>query len=213
MTLDTHPYRLAIVTYLKEHGLPAEKGLETEPHGLLGKPARAALLRVGNNMVARKVLDQKYNDGTLNTHMQAALIPPLSFGDQVVKWALGEVGVHEQPWGSNNGPRVRWYQSFTGAYGVAWCASFVSAALVENGYKGRVSALAWDWAKIGTLVSLENAKPGDIVPFNIGDGHVGIYLSHANGMVKTVDGNTSDQVAVREREVSIIRAITRHGKG
>lgn len=212
MAIDTHPFRLAMLAYQREYKLAAEKGFDTYPHGLLKNPGRRLLKRIGDNMVARKVLDAQYADGTLNYHMQHALIPPLVFGDLVVHHALSQVGVHEIPWGSNSGPQVRVYQSVTGGYNAPWCASFVSWALVQAGYHGTVSAWAWDWATIGTPVPLIAAKPGDIVPFNIGSGHVGIYLSQSNGMVKTVDGNTSDQVAVRERPTSIIRAITRHSK-
>lgn len=211
-TLDTHPYRLAMESYRREWGLEKEKGFETAPHGPLKGPGHRLLMREQTNMVARKILPAKYVDGILNEPTRKILIPPITFGEAVAHTALSQVGVHEVPWGSNTGPEVRIYQSITGGYYEPWCASFVSWALAENGYKGRVSARAWDWEDIGTKVSLASAKVGDIVPFNIGDGHVGIYLSHTSTMVKTVDGNTSDQVAVRERPLSVIRAITRHGR-
>lgn len=217
MTLDTHPYRLAMVVYAHQHSLPVEKGFDTAPHGTLGLPGRRFLRRVGNHMVASHKLAAKYNDGTLNTHMQHALVPPLKFGEAVAHWCLKEVGVHEEPWGSNTGPRVAWYQTATGDYHDAWCASFRSKALRENGYTGPVSARAWDFDNIGTRIStlahsINLAEVGDAVTFNIGAGHIGTYLSHTSSMVKTVDGNTSDAVAVRERPLTVIRTITRQGK-
>lgn len=215
--MDTHPYRLAMLAYQREWGLAKEPGFETAPHGVLGKPARRLLVRIGENMVARKLLDAKYVDGTLNTHIQHVLIPPITFGQAVAHRLLSQVGVHEVPWGANTGPQVRVYQSVTGGYFEPWCASFRSWGLVEEGYTGRVSARAWDFDDIGQRISdlwhnINAAKVGDAVTFNIGDGHIGTYLSHTSSMVKTVDGNTSDQVAVRERPLSEIRTITRQGK-
>lgn len=217
MALDTHIYRLAMVVYAREHNLAPEKGVDVTLHGPLGKPFRRLLKRVQDHLVARGKLKAKYADGTLNTATQKLLVPPLAFGDQVAHWCLKEVGVHEVPWGSNDGVRVRYYESFTGGYGEPWCASFRSAALRECGYKGPVSARAWDFDHIGTLIStgaqhIGLAKVGDAVTFNFGAGHIGTYLSHRTGFVKTVDGNTSDQVAVRERPFSEIQTITRQGK-
>lgn len=224
--LDTHPYRIAMETYRKVWGLAAQEGFDTSGHGPLLVPGRALLLREQQNMMARHKQNPKTTPtlakikttGILDAPTRAVLIPPVPWGVKVGQTGLSQVGVHEEPWGSNTGPMIREYQAAAGnAFYEPWCACFVSWALKENGYTGRVSARAWDWADIGTLISsghanIDKAQEGDIVPFNIGDGHVGIYLSHTSSMVKTVDGNTSDQVAVRERPLSIIRAITRHGR-
>lgn len=216
--MDTHPYRLAMLAYQREWGLAAEKGFDTAPEGPLGIPGRNLLRREQANMVARHKkspgdtpeLAKVKVSGILDAPTRAVLVPPITFGQSVANRGLSQVGVHEVPWGSNTGPQVSVYQSVCDAYHEPWCACFVSWCLVEEGYRGKVSARAWDWADIGTPVDLADAQVGDIVPFNIGDGHVGIYLSHTATDVKTVDGNTSDQVAVRERPISIIRAITRH---
>lgn len=213
-SINTHPYRLAMEAYRIEYHLANEHGWTTAGTGPLGIPGRNLLRRIGNNMVARKVLNTKYNDGTLNTHMQAALIPPLTFGEKVAQHALSQQGVHEVPWGSNNGPQVRVYEATTGGYGEPWCASFRSWACRQAGYKGEVSATAWAWDNIGTRIStghtsIGSAQEGDAVTFQIGTGHIGTYLSHDSSGVKTVDGNTSDEVAVRVRSLSLIRAITR----
>lgn len=216
-TLDTHPYRLAMHVYQVAWKLAPEKGFDTAPHGSLGLPGHRLLTRIQQNMHARKVLPEHYIDGVLNAPTRKLLIPPITFGEAVAHWQLGEVGVHEVPWGSNTGPRVSYYQSFTGDYHDAWCASFRSAALRVNGYKGTVSARAWAFDDIGMRVStldksIGAAMVGDAVTFNIGDGHIGTYLSHTSSMVKTVDGNTSDAVAIRERPLSLIRCITRQGR-
>lgn len=224
-TFDTHPYRNEMAVYAHIHGLPVQKGFDVNSHAPLAKPARAFLLRIQKHMMALykkdKVKWAAYRKvkatGLLDGFTRPALLPPITFGETVAHWCLKEVGVHEVPWGSNSGARVRWYQTATGDYNDAWCASFRSKALRENGYKGPVSALAWAFDNIGTRIStldhsISLAKVGDAVTFNIGNGHIGTYLSHTSSMVKTVDGNTSDAVAVRERPLSDIRTITRQGK-
>lgn len=224
-TLDTHPYRNEMVVYAHVHGLAVEKGFDVNQHGPLLKPGRAFLLRIQKHMMALykkdKVKWAAYKKvkatGVLDAATRPALLPPVSFGTEVANWCLHEVGVHEVPWGSNSGARVHYYQTSTGDYNDAWCASFRSKALQECGYKGKVSARAWDFDNIGVRISngsagISQAQVGDAVTFDIGDGHIGTYLGHDASYVKTVDGNTGDQVAVRERPLTLIRTITRQGK-
>lgn len=224
-TLNTKPYRNEMVVYAHVHGLKVEPGFDVNSSAPLAKPGRAFLLREQKHMMALYKQDKKKNvqfkkikaSGVLDAPTRAVLLPPISFGEEVAHWCLNEVGVHEVPWGSNSGARIHYYQTSTGDYNDAWCASFRSKALQECGYKGPVSARAWAFDDIGVRIStllhgLEHAQVGDAVTFNIGDGHIGTYLSHDNSNVKTVDGNTSDQVAVRERPLSVIRTITRQGK-
>lgn len=223
--LDTHLYRLEMVTYAHIHGLPVQKGFDTTPHVPLGKPGHAFLLRIQKHMMALYKSDPKKwpqyakikASGTLDAPVRMALLPPISFGEQVAHKALSQLNVHEVPWGSNSGAQVRVYQAVTGGFGEPWCASFRSWALVECGYKGRVSARAWDFDDIGTRISTGSknigaAQVGDAVTYNFGAGHIGTYLSHTSSMVKTVDGNTSDEVAIREYPFSDIQTITRQGK-
>jgi hypothetical protein len=223
--IDTHPYRLEMNTFAKIHGLKAQKGFDTSLHGPLAKPGRAFLLRIQKQMIALFKTDKKKwaayakvkPTSTLDAPTRAALLPPITFGEQVAHKLLSQVGVHEVPWGSNSGAQVRVYESPTGGYGEPWCASFRSWGLQQCGYTGTVSARAWAFDDIGVRISngtdhIANAQVGDAVTFNIGDGHIGTYLSHTATSVKTVDGNTSDEVAVRERPLSVIRFITRQGK-
>lgn len=220
MILLTKKWRKAMASYLERNGLPhagkvkGEEGWVTNTDKPFGKPARHVIRRVANHLEARGLLKPEDNDGTLNTAMQKLLIPPpppLFAGDLVVKYALTQVGVHESPWGSNSGADVRRYQSSTGAYGQPWCASFDWYCWQKAAnYKGPVSAGAWySTDHIGTRQTIMSARPGDLVSFDVGDGHVGLFLSRTSSAVRTVDGNTSDQVAVRDRAIRIIHSISR----
>lgn len=211
MVIATRKYRRAMEAYRRNHGLAHEKGFTVESGLPLGKPARALLKRIQENLHARELLPEKYVDGTLNSKTQVLLIPPLSMGDKAAAYALSQVGVHESPWGSNRGADVHRYQSSTGAYGAAWCASFFWYCWQRAGYTGATSAGAWNTTdSYGTRIpSIGHALPGDGVSFNVGDGHIGMYLSHTKTTVRTCDGNTSDQVAVRDRPISSIHSICR----
>lgn len=208
--MDTKPYRQAMVAYAKVHELAkAPKGYSTTAHGRLLIPGRSFLLRITAHMAASGKYPKVKRTAILSKAVREALIPPQTFGEKVAQTLLSQVGVHEVPWGSNRGEMVHEYQAATGGFGGPWCASFRAWGCRKNGYTGPVSAWAWDWDNFGKRVKLEDAEVGDAVTFNIGDGHIGTYLSHDAKMVKTVDGNTSDAVAVRERPHSVIREITR----
>lgn len=131
----------------------------------------------------------------------------------VVAWAKKELGVHEEPPGSNTGQRVRFYQAHTWLEGTRWpwCAAFVDTAWeVGGGYK-----LPWPSAGAHNIGDLAHAAgwtvpigkliPGDLVDWNIGSGHISIFLRYKNGIVHTIDGNVSDQVDYRERSASLVR--------
>ena len=210
--LDTHPYRVRMRTYQIEHGLAPERGFDVTRHGPLLGPGRRLLWRITGHMAASKRYPKVTKRTSLLTDaVRDALIPPLTFGQKVARTQLAEVGVHEIPWGSNRGARVEVYQHVTGTVGLAWCAAFRSWACRENGYRGKVSARAYDWLDIGTRIPTAQAAEGDAVIFKIGDGHIGTVLEvdHHAGTVKSVDGNTSDEVAVRVRPLAVVAGFTR----
>lgn len=211
IVLNTRKWRRAMASYRQKQGLKKEDGFTVETGKPLGKPARALLRRIQTNMVSAGELKVRYVDGTLNSKTQAILIPPITGAEKAVDYALSQVGVHETPWGENTGADVHRYQSSTGAYGEAWCASFFWYCWQQAGYKGPTSAGAWNTTDAyGTHVGGINlAHRGDGVSFNTGEGHIGVYLSHTAHDVTTVDGNTSDQVAVRKRPISMIHSICR----
>lgn len=142
--------------------------------------------------------------------------------DAVVAWMKAMVGhVREAPMGSNRGGvqrtnptgGVEYFQSFDflPGGGYPWCVSTVQAAWAVGGknplpYKtaGAYDLARWA-ASVGWARPSRECIPGDIIVFNIGAGHVGILLEQKGDYVVTIDGNTSDQVAVRTRPRSQVR--------
>jgi hypothetical protein len=122
--------------------------------------------------------------------------------------AQGQVGVTEQPPGSNDSPQIAQYRTATAGSGVGpWCAYFVSWAAAQAGTPlgeagqgfGSVSAL-YDWAQrtgratpAGTGV---RPNPGDLIVW--GGEHVGIVESvDPDGSIHTIEGNSSNAVTRR----------------
>jgi hypothetical protein len=140
----------------------------------------------------------------VKTVAQAATVPGLA--GAMVALAQQEVGVTEEPKGSNNSPRISVYRaSATGGPVGPWCAYFISwlartsgAPLGESGQGyGRVDDL-FAWAQragkalppVGVPI-----QPGD---FMVWDEHIGIVESvNADGSYTTIDGNFGDAVTRR----------------
>ncbi len=131
---------------------------------------------------------------------------PANSGLAALQVAEGQVGVTEQPPGSNDGPQIAEYRTATqGAYaGAPWCAYFVSwcanqagAPIGDHGQGlGSVSGIT-DWARsTGRLT--QTPAPGDLILF--GTEHVGIVKSvNADGSLTTVEGNASNGVREETR--------------
>jgi hypothetical protein len=127
-------------------------------------------------------------------------------GLSALQVAETQVGVNEQPPGSNDGPQIAQYRTATqGAYaGAPWCAYFVSWCAREAGTPlgaqgqglGSVSEIT-DWARsTGRLTS--TPAPGELILF--GTEHVGIVKSvNADGSLTTVEGNASNGVREETR--------------
>ena len=126
-----------------------------------------------------------------------------SAGRAALALAQQEVGVAEQPPGSNDGPRIGEYRQATaGAPGPGpWCAYFVSWAARQAGAPlgdygqgfGRVDDV-WSWASSAGRTT-DQPQPGDLV---VWDEHIGIVESvGADGGITTVEGNSSDAVSRR----------------
>jgi hypothetical protein len=125
---------------------------------------------------------------------------------RVLDLARGELGVHEEPFGSNKTKYGAWAvaQGHNGMQGVAWCNIFVSWVLAHAGaneipfYAYTPSSQAW-FTKRGAFRD-RNYKPkaGDIVWFDFpNDGvnrtsHIGIVEGVlADGRVACIEGNTN----------------------
>ena len=135
---------------------------------------------------------------------------------RMLEIAAREVGVLEQPPGSNRGPRVDEYLRTVGldpgAGSFAWCAAFVYWCFEQAGRSlGRENPLIrtagvldhWRKAEqrgISRLVPAEVVpSPGRIRPgmifvmdFGGGVGHTGLVESVQGGFLVTLEGNTND---------------------
>jgi hypothetical protein len=129
-------------------------------------------------------------------------------GAQIVALAQQEVGVAEQPPGSNDSPRIAEFRAATdGAPGPGpWCAYFTSWAAKQAGVPlgdhgqgfGRVDDV-YAWAqsagKANPVSSGQPPKPGDHIVWYE---HIGVDESvGADGRIQTIEGNSSDQVSRR----------------
>lgn len=212
-TLDTKRWRILGVAYAHENGLapphdvPEERGFDVHSHAPLGKPGHHFFSRIQRHMHAAGHKNVRVT-GKIDAPTRAVLEPPLTRGELVARWQLTQVGVHEVPWGSNRGAQIRVYQSATGAYGLAWCASLQSYANRKFGYDGPISARAYDWLTFGTEVPHASAKVGDPVVIKHGDGHIGCFLNvQPDGSIRMVSGNTHDSVAIGDYPSSISHVI------
>jgi hypothetical protein len=129
-------------------------------------------------------------------------------GAQALAAAQGQVGVAEQPPGSNDGPQIAQYRTATAGSGVGpWCAYFVSWASAQAGVPlgeagqgfGSVSAL-YAWAqRTGRATPAGpgvRPNPGDLIVW--GGRHVGIVESvDPDGSIHTIEGNSSNAVSRR----------------
>ncbi|MDA0161934.1 CHAP domain-containing protein [Solirubrobacter ginsenosidimutans] len=138
----------------------------------------------------------------------AAQQPASSAGQAIVNLVSNEVGVAEQPPGSNDSPRIAQYRQATAGSGVGpWCAYFTSWAARETGVPlgdngqgfGRVDDV-YAWAqKAGKAIPNTGAdvkpQPGDLI---VWDEHIGVVESvGTDGTINTIEGNSSDQVSRR----------------
>lgn len=145
-------------------------------------------------------------------------------GARMVALAQGEVGVTEQPSGSNDSPRIAQYREATaGASGTPgpWCAYFVSYLARSAGAPVGASGQGFGW--VGSIEqwgkqtgryfnssSATPAQPGDIALF--GTHHTGIVESvDAGGRIHTIEGNSSNKVARRDYDRSQISGFVRPG--
>lgn len=137
-------------------------------------------------------------------------------GKRIVELARTHKGKTEIPPASNRGPFVEACQKATWLPGTGWpwCAAFVCYVAREAGVPLQFnSAGAHDirdrYQKAGFGVTLAEAKPGDVIDFNIGSGHTGILVAKSGGNVITVDGNWANAVTEHATSQSLVRGVWR----
>jgi hypothetical protein len=137
----------------------------------------------------------------------SSIISPLQVS--VVEIAAKEIGVVEDPPGSNSGPRVNEYLSSVGlAPGYAWCAGYVYWCFGEAAAKlnranpvvktaGCIDhwrrTLGYKIAAKGAIANPSLIEPGSIFIMSRGggQGHTGIVKSVNDGYIDTIEGNTN----------------------
>jgi hypothetical protein len=168
----------------------------------VGKPARELIRRVQHH-----VWPNQAPTGLFDTRTLALLFPPKPFGPVAVVIAGRELGVKEEPAGSNSGPRVREYQNSTnpGVTGFPWCASFVTWCLRQAGWKVTFAQMAYVPAWVAAahsgkypfyVIPASEVDEGDIACYDwnhdrVAD-HIGFVLTKVvSGAFKAREGNTS----------------------
>ena len=121
--------------------------------------------------------------------------------EKVIAKGLGELGQHEQPFGSNKQKYGAWY----GMNGAAWCAMFVSWVFwhagqglppitTKKGFSYVEAARVWAKNNRTYYKGTKGIKRGDIILFSFGGqraDHVGIVLGVlSDGRIHTLEGNT-----------------------
>lgn len=127
-------------------------------------------------------------------------------GEKVAKVALGEVGVTEHPLGSNSGTKVRSYQMATdlGGSGWPWCGAFVAwcykmAHCPDDHLTSASTAVTYERAKKSGAI-IKTPRVGAMLCWP--GVHIGIIVENlGGGLVRTVEGNSSDSVRVRTRRI------------
>ncbi len=121
--------------------------------------------------------------------------------------ARSQVGQAEMPPGSNESPRIAEYRgAVQGAVVGPWCADFASwcaaqagAPLGEAGEGFQSVGALWEWAqRSGRAIPAGTGAPqaGDLIVW--GSEHVGIVESvEPDGTIRTIEGNSENQVAQR----------------
>lgn len=127
-----------------------------------------------------------------------------SLGEQIVDVARTQVGVIERPKGSNRGGCEVYQRLYGGFYvGLPWCGCFAGWCVeqVKDGAARYVSPSTAAMCVIASTNSL-HVKPQPGAFFVICGTHTGIIARHIAGTIwETIEGNSDDQVAVRQRDL------------
>lgn len=139
----------------------------------------------------------------------APAMPALSpLAAETLKVANGEIGVTEQPPGSNSGPKVNAYLASVGlGPGYFWCMAFVYWCVKQAAqtlhqpvpiYKTGGCVESWNHTPTAQRLTAAAAKadPSLVTPgmifihdYGAGKGHTGIVVSASHGALVTIEGN------------------------
>lgn len=169
----------------------------------------------------------RHREASRRSKAAAAIKAHHSGAVAVVKWAIEQDGTHEQPAGSNSGPKISDWEAFWGLGAVYWCGCFAGYAVRKIG--GSSSGTWFPYAPSITndaraarnglhAVPFDEARPGDVLTYWNGE-HVGLVRERPQGdSIATVEGNTSaadgsqsngGQVALKTRSRSDVDCVAR----
>jgi hypothetical protein len=179
--------------YARKHDLTEPRGFNPAVMGW-GTPASTLLKSIQHHAGFAR-------SGQWNQSVQDLLFPP-TFGKLAVRIAMAEIGVKEHPAGSNDGARIRVYQSTTGAYKQPWCASGARWVYGEAA-KRLGKSIKWfpnpawvpNWTaaaggKVFKRIPFLLARPGDYVTL-WQSGHIEIVVKRDGDSLICVGFNTS----------------------
>jgi hypothetical protein len=165
----------------------------------------------GGGTAALDQLTQALATGSLSSTALATPSTP-SAGAGVLAAAESQVGVTEQPPGSNDGPQLDVYRSAVAGSqpGQPWCADFASWAAAQAGSPlgetgqglGSVAEItSWAQSTGRLLPPSATPAPGDLILY--GDRHTGVVESvNPDGSLTTVEGNYANAVTRVQRSPS-----------
>ena len=121
-------------------------------------------------------------------------------GQRAIALARKQIGVTENPAGSNWGPKVGEYITYTGyTFPVFWCGCFVAWCVghagakipkrIRLGYTGYITADANAGDNGLIVVPFDAARAGDIVVYSFD--HIGLVESVDGDILTAIEGNTS----------------------
>jgi hypothetical protein len=181
--------------------------------GIFGRTTKCAI-KAYQNRVFYRFSDPLEMDGNVGLKTWKGLFEvrttaPSLLLTEVINIARKEIGICEEPPGSNNGPRVSAYlKSVRLSPGYPWCAAFVywcfeqaSAGLLIANPLVRTGACMQHWQRTkGVKISYADAlanpqliEPGAvfIIGRGYGRGHTGIVTGIDGREIHTIEGNTN----------------------
>lgn len=172
--------------------------------------------RQGVNHTGEMINDEIGDDPNETEPIEA---PSGPCAQRIVQIAANEVGAYEVPDGSNRGPNnspsdhgITNYFKHGSNNSQPWCAYFATWVLQQaddniptiasaSGVYQYYNRKGQAFTKASVLAGKNTPQPGDIFVKNLdGSGHIGIVASYADGVIQTIEGNSSDKVR-RGREV------------
>ncbi len=163
-------------------------------------------IAVGEGYTSIIVRSKKNNEILGKMYLNISGFSEVNYVERLLTIAEKEIGYVEGP--NNDTKYGKWYNLNY----EPWCAMFVSWCCNQAGISTDIVPryasvrLGYEWFEKKNQIGLAGSytpKAGDIIFFlNNGASHTGIVIACENGIVYTIEGNTSDRVAKRQYSLS-----------